>query len=237
MGPIRYRELNSELGPTLTLSALDTGMNYRFANTGLTTMAVPTLAQSNIGTFWTFYNPYTTVFSVAVTGTTDVSSPIVVNPTSTYTLRWSGSNYIGSQTKDLFTASTRIGMMTTLPRLGLQGNTQTAGIGAVDISGQVYGRLPVYVVSTTTLDLSANYTAYANTYVYLTNSGFSNLTLPAVTATSSGGTFFQLKNATSSYLSVTVNATLTLTSPVVIPPSNAVSLVVSPNSANTMLLF
>jgi hypothetical protein len=34
-----------------------------------------------------------------------------------------------------------------------------------------------------------------------------------------------------------VNATLSLTSPVIIPPSNAVTLVISPSNANTMLLF
>jgi hypothetical protein len=107
----------------------------------------------------------------------------------------------------------------------------------LDVSGQVYGRLPVYIVTTTTLDLSANYSAYSNTYIYITNAGFSNLTLPATTAVSTGGTFFQLKNATSTSLAITVNATLTLTSPVIIPPSNAITLVISPSNANTMLLF
>jgi hypothetical protein len=38
-------------------------------------------------------------------------------------------------------------------------------------------------------------------------------------------------------LSVTLTNTLTLTSPVTISPSNAITLVVSPTSAGTLLLF
>ena len=128
-------------------------------------------------------------------------------------------------------------MSTTLPRAGVQSNAQTTAIPSIDISGQVYARLPVYIVTAASLDLSANYAGYANTYIYLTNSAFSSVLLPAATATSNGGTFFQLKNSTPSYMSVTLNATLGLTSPTVIPPSNAITFVVSPSNANTMLLF
>jgi hypothetical protein len=128
-------------------------------------------------------------------------------------------------------------MSTTLPRAGVQANAQTTAIPSIDISGQVYARLPVYIVTAASLDLSTNYSGYANTYVYLTNTGFSSVLLPTTTATSNGGTFFQLKNSTASYLSVTLNATLGLSSPVVISPSNAITLVVSPSNANTMLLF
>jgi hypothetical protein len=38
-------------------------------------------------------------------------------------------------------------------------------------------------------------------------------------------------------MSVTLNATLGLSSPVVITPSNAITLVVSPSTADRMLLF
>jgi hypothetical protein len=237
-GTFRYRQAISEVGPTLTVTANESGMNYRFSNS-LGTITVPsTLGSNDAGTFWTFYNPFTSSLSITLAGVPalDISSPVSFNPGSTYILRWTGSNYIGSQDKEIFTTSTRVGILSNAPRFGFQGNTQTA-LNAVDIAGQVYGRLPVFIVSTTTLDITTNFAAYANTYFYITNSAFSNVSLPASTATSNGGTFFQLKNATSSYLSVTVNATLTLTSPVVIPPSNAVTLVVSPNAANTMLLF
>jgi hypothetical protein len=76
-----------------------------------------------------------------------------------------------------------------------------------------------------------------NSYFYLTNSGFNAVTLPATTATSNAGAFWNLRNATNSYLSITLTNTLTLLSPLVIPPSNASTLVVSGSASNTILLF
>jgi hypothetical protein len=133
-------------------------------------------------------------------------------------------------------SNSNVGVNTIAPRFGFQTNTQTA-IPALDVSGQVYGRLPVFVVSGTSLDISANFNAYANSYFYITNSGFTTISNPPTTTTAQGGTFFQFKNATSSYLSITMASTVTITSPVVIPPSNAITLVVSPSNANTFLLF
>ena len=131
----------------------------------------------------------------------------------------------------LVISNNRIGIGTTAPRVGL------GSPYALDVSGCTYGRLPVNVVATTTLDLSTNYAAYANTYTYLTNSGFSNITIPSTSATTSGGTFFQLKNSTPTFMSVVITGTVGITSPVSIAPSNAITFVVSPTSANTMLLF
>jgi hypothetical protein len=175
--------------------------------------------------------------SVAATG-----SGLLIQGTSTAGFirpQASGSTlYLGASNVNTFSITpTQVGMSTTLPRAGVQANAQTTAIPSIDISGQVYARLPVYIVTAASLDLSTNYSGYANTYVYLTNTGFSSVLLPTTTATSNGGTFFQLKNSTASYLSVTLNATLGLTSPVVISPSNAITLVVSPSNANTMLLF
>jgi len=136
-----------------------------------------------------------------------------------------------------FDGQSHMGIVTTLPRAGIQSNAQTTAIPSLDVSGQIYGRLPVFVVATSNLDLSANFNTYANTYIYLTNTAFSSILLPTSTASSNGGTFFQLKNSTSTYMSVTLNASLTLTTPTVIPPSNAITLVVSPNAPSTMLLF
>jgi hypothetical protein len=125
-----------------------------------------------------------------------------------------------------------VGIATIAPRAGL------GSANALDVSGCIYGRLPVTVyTSSNTLDLSANFNSYANSYIYLTNPAFTSVLLPGSTATTIGGTFFQLKNSTSSYLSVTLNATLGLTSPVAIAPSNAITLVVSPSDASRMLLF
>jgi hypothetical protein len=128
-------------------------------------------------------------------------------------------------------SGTSLGLFTTGPRAGL------GSANALDVSGSVYGRLPVTIVAGTSLDISANYGTYANSYIYLTNSGFNTITNPSTTSTTQGGTFFQFKNATSSFLSVTMANTVTITSPVIIPPSNAVTLVISPTTTNSFLLF
>jgi hypothetical protein len=134
-------------------------------------------------------------------------------------------------------SSANVGVATTAPRGGFLTNTQSTTIPSLDVAGQVYGRLPVYVLSADSIDLATNYTAYANSYFYITNSAFSSITNPSSTATTDGGVFFQFKNSTSSYLSITIDPTLTITSPVIIPPSNAITLVVSPSTADTFLLF
>jgi hypothetical protein len=125
-----------------------------------------------------------------------------------------------------------VGIGTSAPRAGLGSSV------ALDVCGCIYGRLPVTVFDTSgLLDLSTNFTTYANSYIYLTNTAFSSVRLPTAVATTLGGTFFQLKNSTPAYLSVTLNATLGLVSPVSIAPSNAITLVVSPSVANRLLLF
>lgn len=127
--------------------------------------------------------------------------------------------------------ATGLGVFTSAPRGGL------GSANALDVSGSVYGRLPVTVVTGTSVDISANYETLANSYFYITNSGFNTITNPSTTATSQGGTFFQFKNATSSSLSVTMANSVTIASPVLIPPSNAITLVVSPAASNTFLLL
>jgi hypothetical protein len=136
-------------------------------------------------------------------------------------------------------SNSAIGVATTTPRFGWIGNAQTEATPALDVAAQVYGRLPVSVYSASSIDLAtaANYAAYANSYVYLTNSAFDTITMPNETSTTNGGTFFQFKNSTSSYLSVTLSPSLTVQSPVIIPPSSAITLVISPNDVDTFLLF
>jgi hypothetical protein len=80
---------------------------------------------------------------------------------------------------------------------------------------------------------SSNY----NTFFYLTNPGFNAVSLPASTATSAGGNYWALRNATSSYLSITLTNTLSLTSPLVIPPTNTQTLAISGATSNTILLL
>lgn len=111
---------------------------------------------------------------------------------------------------------------------GPTGSTGPTGIGG--------GASKIVVVENTgtsqTLS-SANY----NTFFYLTNSGFNAVTLPATTATSDGGNYWTLRNATNTSLSITLTNTLTLVSPLVIPATNTQTLVVSGSAANTILLF
>jgi hypothetical protein len=141
--------------------------------------------------------------------------------------------YLGaSNINTLMVTASNVGMGTSLPRAGL------GSANALDISGCVYGRLPVTVYTTSdALNLNTNFNAYANSYIYLTNTGFGAVTLPTATATTSGGTYFQLKNSTASYMSITLTNTLGLVTPVVIAPSNAITFVVSPTTADRMLLF
>jgi hypothetical protein len=96
------------------------------------------------------------------------------------------------------------------------------------------GIVNVIESSATSLTLaSSNY----NSLFFLTNGGFNAVTLPASTATSNGGNYWTLRNATNNYLSITLTNTLSLTSPLVIPPSNATTLAISRVTSNTILLF
>jgi hypothetical protein len=148
-------------------------------------------------------------------------------------MRW----YIQGNIGNTLLANGSYGVGTTAPRSGFQSNAATSGIIGLDVSGQVFGRLPVRTVSGTSLDLSANFVAFANTYFYITATNFASIVLPGSTATTQGGQFYQVKNSTGTSLNVTLADQLGLGSPVIIPPFNAITLVVSPNTSNTMLLF
>ena len=107
-------------------------------------------------------------------------------------------------------------------------------IGVNGATGPAFTTLTVSEVTGTSASLSSsNY----STYFYLTNSGFNALTLPSSTATSDGGRYWTLRNATNAYLSITLTNTLNLVSPVIIAPSNSLTLVISGISANTILQF
>jgi hypothetical protein len=181
------------------------------------------------------------------TNYTDQAKILTVDRTNTGGV-WGGElalytsyNAAASTEKMRIDATGHVGIGIAAPRFGLSNNAQNNAILSLDVSGQIYGRLPVYINTGTTLDIStaASNAAYRNTYIYLTNSGFSNLNFPTTALTSAfGGTFFQLKNSTTSYMNVSVTGTIGITSPVTIAPSNAITFVVSPsNAGNAMLLF
>jgi hypothetical protein len=99
-GDLKYRIPMVEVGEFLTVSSNDTGTLYRLVNSGITGITIPSnLTMSNAGTFWQFYNPQTASESITLTGTTDIASPITIYSGGTYMIRWTGSNYIGSQDK------------------------------------------------------------------------------------------------------------------------------------------
>jgi hypothetical protein len=110
----------------------------------------------------------------------------------------------------------------------------TGSVGTTGATGIGIPAMLVQEVSGTSLTLSAtNY----NYFFYLTNSGFNAVTLPSSTATSAGGNFWLLRNATAGNLAITLTNTLSLTSPLVIPSGNSTTLTISGVTSNTILLF
>lgn len=110
----------------------------------------------------------------------------------------------------------------------------TGAIGPTGSTGIGIPAMLVQEVSGTSLTLSAtNY----NFFFYLTNSAFNAVTLPTSTATSAGGNFWLLRNATTGNLAITLTNTLSLTSPLVIPSGNSSTLTISGVTSNTILLF
>ena len=117
---------------------------------------------------------------------------------------------------------------------GPQGVQGIQGITGVTGAGGGASKITVTEVTGTSQTLSsANY----NTFFYLNNSGFNAVTLPVSTVTADGGNYWTLRNGTQNTLSITLTNTLTLSSPLVIPPENTSTLVVSGVSSNTILLF
>jgi len=117
--------------------------------------------------------------------------------------------------------------------VGFTGPTGSTGLGVTGAPGGVSPIAISEVTGTSQTLSSSNY----NTFFYLTNPGFNAVSLPSTTATSAGGNYWALRNATSSYLSITLTNTLSLTSPLVIPPANTQTLAISGATSNTILLF
>jgi len=117
---------------------------------------------------------------------------------------------------------------------GPQGNTGATGpVPTTITTSSVTG------TSLTTATTPAITSALFGTYYSITNSGFNTLTLPNLGSTNTGS-YWVLRNNTSTYLSITVSVTSpgtwTGTTPLVIPPSNSVTLVYS-GASNTYTLF
>jgi hypothetical protein len=122
------------------------------------------------------------------------------------------------------------------PYLSARRSNVPAPPGPAGPAGAGGGISPISVTETSGTSLTLASSNY-NSFFYLTNAGFNAVTLPASTATTAGGNYWTLRNATQSYLSITLTNTLTLASPLAIPPENSATLVISGVSSNTILLF
>jgi hypothetical protein len=126
----------------------------------------------------------------------------------------------------------------------IAGPTGFVGIGTtspatqLDVNGGVTirnGYRPLYSnVTTSNLTVAAN--SYG-THYNLTNSSFSALTLPTIVWANDSNGYWVFRNNTSSYLSVTITysnaGTTAPTNPVVIPPSNSTTIMVTYPGAST----
>jgi hypothetical protein len=122
---------------------------------------------------------------------------------------------------------------------GATGPTGPSGASGLNGLTGATGPADLTVVETTgtSLDFGSSPLSTWNKYYYLTNTGFNAITLPGTTSTITGGKFWCLRNATPATLSITLTNTLSLTNPLVIPPANSLTLVISGVSNNTILLF
>lgn len=234
--PTDWRYVTQDISLTsATLASSNTGVLYRVTNTGFNALTLPSdQSTSNKGMWWRLYNNSGSNVSVTLTNNIGLTSPQTLSNGVAYTLYWNGtSNYlINNQGPTGSTGAAGAASTVTGPTGGL-GNTGPTGLGSTGPGGGA-SKIVVAENATTSQTLSsANY----NTFFYLSNSGFNAITLPASTSTADGGNYWTLRNGTSTYLSITLTNTLTLTSPLVIPPGNSVTLVVSGTSANTILLF
>jgi hypothetical protein len=121
---------------------------------------------------------------------------------------------------------------------GFLGVGTTSPATQLDVNGGVTirnGYRPLYSnVTTSNLTVAAN--SYG-THYNLTNSSFSALTLPTIVWANDSNGYWVFRNNTSSYLSVTITyttaGTTAPTNPVVIPPSNSTTIMVTYPGAST----
>jgi hypothetical protein len=121
---------------------------------------------------------------------------------------------------------------------GFLGVGTAAPATQLDVSGGVTirnGFRPLYMnVSGTSLTVASN---SFGTHYNITNSGFSALTLPTINWSNDSNGYWIFRNNTSSYLSTTITyttaGTTAPTNPVVIPPANSTTIMVTYPSGTT----
>jgi hypothetical protein len=146
-GLLEYREPNQDVGATYAVTAGETGTVYRMGSLGsFSNITLPTtLTTADTGVFWRFINTGTSNLSVTLTGTTNIASPATVYPGATYTIRWTGSRYVGTQDKDpasaVVTDNFMVAWFNNQTYYSLDGNTWLPGSGTFSQFG---GRRPVW---------------------------------------------------------------------------------------------
>ena len=195
-----------------------TEWHYLTTDTSATTV---TLTASNAGTFYNFTSNTLSLLNVPTT---------LAN--ADRGMWWQLSNSTVSNIA--FTVSGAVGLPSNYTLMPFAAATLYWNGASNRILAPYTGIVNVIESSGTSLTLaSSNY----NSLFYLTNAGFNSVTLPASTTTAVGGNYWTLRNATNNYLSITLINTLSLVSPLVIPPSNATTLGISRVTSNTILLF
>jgi hypothetical protein len=159
--------------------------------------------------------------NASFTGTNTVSALVVTNNVTVS--RGGFSVPVGTTTLSSLVVSNSVSLqgVTTLSSLTVTNNATVLG-------NLIFPTVNVFTVSATSLTLT---TASAGFYYYLSNSGFSNITLPLSVPTVAG-LFWTLRNATGSYLSATVQNSPNAISPLVLSPSNNTTLVYSVSGTN-----
>jgi hypothetical protein len=95
--PLEYRDILIDVGQALSLSAANDATTFRLQEGTTSTVSVATgLGGSDAGMFWKLLNVSGAGIRIAITGTTDIASPVIIPPSSTYTIRWNGYNYFGT---------------------------------------------------------------------------------------------------------------------------------------------
>ncbi len=146
------------------------------------------------------------------------------------------SNGLGSTRTFVYDASsTRLGVGTSDP----SGSLDVVG----SITNPIYLRAPTYsrvAVQNITSGTNTVTVALSNSGLNynLSNSAFSNITLPAsTTSTTDGGVFWSFRNNTATTLSVALTNNANLTTPYFLPAGNSVTISVSATSNNTYILL
>ena len=124
---------------------------------------------------------------------------------------------------------------------GISGDTGPQGLtGGTGPQGSTGPQGPTGPTPTTIVTANVSTTSQtlgtAGTFYNITNSGFNALTLPSGTPTE--GSFWVLRNNTSTYLSISsfTNTSTGIPNPLVIPPSNATTLVWT-NTGSTYIIY